>query len=87
MKRYYQVMVSYPDGHIEELEEKYALLEEAKEYGFHLLKQIMPNERFHKSGSSLDDDEFPKKLQKPYFLVTLKEEKDRTIVFDSRHDK
>lgn len=63
----FELLISYPDGHVEIIEETFYALEKAKEYGESMMNQIAVTEQFHngKNAGSLE----PRRLQKPYFEV------------------
>ena len=74
----FELLVSYPDGHIEIIEESFYTLEKAKEYGESMMNQIAATEQFH---NGKDDGSFtPRKLQKPYFEVYRVAEGERELV-------
>ena len=70
----FELLVSYPDGHIEIIEETFYVLEKAKEYGESMMNQIAATEQFHSGSLS------PRKLQKPYFEVYRVAEGERELV-------
>ena len=74
----FEVLVSYPDGHIEIIGETFYALEKAKEYGDSMLNQIAATEAFHqgKDDGSLE----PRRLQKPYFEIYKKVDGSRELV-------
>ena len=74
----FEVLVSYPDGHIEIIEETFYALEKAKEYGDSMLNQIAATEAFHqgKDDGSLEQ----RRLQKPYFEIYKKVDGLRELV-------
>ena len=51
----YYVSFSYPDGHIEEIEEAFPSLKDAQEYGLNLLNQVRATELYKKQGSDGED--------------------------------
>jgi len=63
----FELLISYPDGHIEVIEETFYNLEKAKEYGEGMMNQIAATEQFHngKDGGSLKS----RRLQKPHYEV------------------
>ncbi len=61
----FEVLISYPDGHIEIIEETFYTLEQAKEYGENMMNQIAATEQFHQGNGSFEK----RHLQKPYFEV------------------
>ena len=77
----YRVTISYPDGHIEELEEVFNSLEEAKRFGDAYLAQVKATET-HKKRSYLEDG--PKD---PYYMVMEHRDGSRKIIFESKHRK
>lgn len=74
----FEVLVSYPDGHIEIIEETFYAFEKAKEYGDSMLNQIAATEAFHqnKDDGSLE----PRRLQKPYYEIYKKVDGSRELV-------
>ena len=78
----FKVVCSYPDGHLEEIEQDFFTLDEAKEYGFGLLAQVAATERY--MGKSYIDD-FGEKTdpQEPFFIVIKREGKKNKNVFIS----
>ncbi len=80
----YKVTISYPDGHLEEIEEDFLSLEKAIDFGEKYLAQIYGTESFR--GNALDEHNFFHKKQ-PYFFVDSHGDGESEIVFDSRKDK
>ena len=74
MKRYI-LSFSYPDGHIEEIEELFVSLQSAIDYGNGLLNQVRATE-IYKKGSV-------KGRNKPYFIVLEKSEEGTKVAFNS----
>ena len=74
----FEILVSYPDGHIEIIEETFYALEKAREYGKSILNQIAATEAFHqgKDDGSLE----PRRLQKPYYEIYQKVDGSRQLV-------
>ena len=74
----FEVLVSYPDGHIEIIEETFYALEKAREYGESMMNQIAATKTFHQGK---DDGSFePRHLQKPYFEIYKKIDGKRELV-------
>ena len=74
----FEVLVSYPDGHIEIIEETFYALEKAREYGESMMNQIAATEQFH---SGKDDGSLTqRRLQKPYFEIYKKVDGERELV-------
>ena len=73
----YRVVMTYPDGSVEEIDEAFSTLGEAKDYAEKLLTQVGPNSRFK---SIFDDD---KGNVKPRYSIVSKKDGLSTIVFDS----
>ena len=71
----YYLMFSYPDGHVEEVEQSFSSLEAAIDYGNNLLNQVKATETF-KKGS--------KTSGKAHFDVLLVDLEKRTTVFKSQ---
>ena len=84
MAVYYKVTISYPDGHLEEIEEEFTSLQKAIDFGEKYLAQVYGTEQFR--GNALDEHNFFHK-KKPYFIVDSHGEGESKIVFDSRKDK
>ena len=63
----FELLVSYPDGHIEIIEESFYTLEKAKEYGESMMNQIAATEQFHNGED--DGSLSPRKLKKPYYEI------------------
>ena len=47
----YQVVITYPDGHIEEIEDSFSSLEAAREFGDSMIVQVKNTEAYHKTPS------------------------------------
>ena len=74
----FELLVSYPDGHIEIIEETFYNLEKAHEYGEGMLNQIAATEQFHQGK---DDGSFtPRRLRKPYYEIYKIVDGDREFV-------
>ena len=43
----FELVVYYPDGHVEVIEETFVSVEKAKEYGVNMLNQIKATESYH----------------------------------------
>jgi len=69
----FELLISYPDGHIEIIEETFYAIEKAREYGVSMMNQIAATEQFHKH-----DDHV--RLQKPYFEIYKKVGGDRELI-------
>ena len=63
----FELLVSYPDGHIEIIEETFYTLEKAVEYGEGMMNQIAVTEQFHQGKD--DGSLKPRKIRKPYYEV------------------
>ena len=74
----FEVLVSYPDGHIEIIEEAFYTLEQAREYGKSMMNQIAATEAFHQGED--DGSLEPRRLQKPYFEIYKKADGNRELV-------
>ena len=79
----FRLEFSYPDGHLEVIENDFDSLEEAKEFGDNLYNQVLATERFHKRRDD-DGDIGYHKPGKAYYYVTKRDGNNRTVVFDSR---
>ena len=75
---YYKLMMTYPGGRVEEVDDIFSTLDSAVEYGRQLYVQAQANTEYRDKG-----DFFIKKT-KPYFIVVRKDDKESKIVFDSR---
>lgn len=74
----FELLVSYPDGHIEIIEETFYTLEKANEYGEGMLNQIYTTEQFHHGKS--DESLTPRRLRKPYYEIYRIVDGDRLLV-------
>ena len=74
----YRVTMTYPGGRVEEIDDTFSTLEQAKDYGNQLTIQSKANTNYRDKG-----DFFVKKTD-PYYIVTKKEDGESKIVFDSR---
>lgn len=72
----YQVSFTYPDGHVEDLDQDFVSVKAAVEYGVNLLNQVRATE-INKVGSKHS-------VSKAYFVVRKIDENGRKIVFNSR---
>lgn len=72
----YTLDVNYPDGHVEEIEETFDLLDDAKAYAENLLLQVGYTEQYHGNKG---------KKHQPYYFVKTRENDRTVIVFDSRN--
>lgn len=86
MDKCFKLEVSYPDSHIEEIEENFGTLEDAVAFGKTILGQIAYTERYHKRRGGDLFEEAPKP-QKPFIVVCEIVEGKRKIAFDSRRNK
>ena len=77
MKLYYVIM-TYPSGKVEELQESFEQVADAKEYGLQLLNQVPHNENY-RSPSFLEEE----RQVKPFFVIVEKSDKESRIVYDS----
>lgn len=73
----FNLSFSYPDGHVEEIEQPFASLESAVRYGENLYNQVRATELMKKQGVSSVN-------MGAYFLVEEVTYGSRKIVFDSR---
>ena len=82
----YTVTMSYPDGHLEEIEEVFRQYDDALQYGERMLEYVKSTESLINKKDFDDENELaPRKKQKPYFMVIENIGKDRRIVFESKH--
>ena len=70
----YYISFSYPDGHVEEIEETFNSLKGAVDYGFNLLNQVQVTE-LYKRGSGTTGE--------AYFSVREVEDGNRKVVYNS----
>ena len=75
----FELLVSYPDGHIEIIEETFYALEKATEYGESMMNQIAVTEQFKKSEAG--------RRQKPYYEVYKVSEGNRELVAQGKGKK
>lgn len=73
----FYISFSYPDGHVEEIDESFASLQAAIKYGDSLLNQVAATESTKKQGVSSNDIG-------AFFLVEEVSYDSRKLVFDSR---
>lgn len=73
----FELLISYPDGHVEIIEEVFYNIEKAREYGVSMMNQIKATEQFH-----IKSDEFysTKSLKKPYYEIYKKVNGSREFV-------
>lgn len=81
MKTYYRVNVSFPNGHIEEIEDVFFTLEKAVEYGNSILNQVASTEAYHKDRTDMYGD---KVSFKPYFEVIEVSDESSKSVYKSK---
>lgn len=74
----FELLISYPDGHIEIIEETFYVLEKAKEYGDGMLSQIAATEQFHQGKD--DGSLTSRRLHKPYYEIYKVVEGSRELV-------
>ena len=80
----YILYITYPDGHVEEIEERFSSVEEAKKYAEELLLQVANTERYHYAHG---DSKGIQKRGKASFIISKKGPSGSQIVFDSKKDK
>ena len=73
-QQYYLLEITYPDGHIEVIEEEFKKGLDAIEYGKNMLAQIAQTEQFHAGEDKTD----------AYFTIIAVKGRKRKIAFDSR---
>ena len=66
----YELLISYPDTHIEVIEETFSSIEAAKEYGKNMMNQIKATEPYHANKGDILGERIKKK---PYFEVSEKD--------------
>ena len=76
MEKTYRVVITYPDGHIEEVQEHFKNGADALEYGNSILAQIPNTERYR---SPFDDD----KKEASFVIVEVYNNKQK-IVYTSK---
>ena len=82
----YTVTMSYPDGHLEEIEEIFRQYEDAIQYGERMLEYIKSTESIVNKDVFDDENELaPRKKMKPYFMVIKVIGDEKTIAFESKH--
>ena len=70
----FKVTVSYPDGHIEEIDDTFETSLQAKSFGESMMRQI----------ESTEDIKGKRGKNRPYFLVLDASKRPAEIIFDSR---
>ena len=73
--------VTYPDGHTEEIQERFSTVEEAIDYAQKLLVQVENTERYHYAHG---DSKGRKPRGKSSFVVEKRENGRSEVVFNSR---
>ena len=74
MDAFYAIDFSYPDGHVEEVRQRFKTAQDAVEFGKDMLNQVRYTESFHGDSDG---------KQEPYFYVIKIENGKRKVVFDS----
>ena len=77
----FRVIVTYPNGQVEEIDEDFNSLEEAKAYVERILGSMGANEQYH---PDILDEEGEVRHVEPYAIITEKVDSESQIVFDSR---
>ncbi|MCR5491796.1 MAG: hypothetical protein K6F32_06690 [Bacilli bacterium] len=75
----YKLSFSYPDGHVEDIDDIFVSLDRAAEYGDGLLNQVMATERLKRAGMSYH-------AKSAYYMVYECDGKTTELVYDSRED-
>ena len=75
----FELMITYPDGHVEIIEETFYVLEKAVEYGESMMNQIAATEQFHNNKG--------RRLQKPNYEVYKIESGSRKLVAEGKGKK
>ncbi len=84
MEKIYRVVMVYPDGHVEDVQEEFKEGKEALEYGNNLLGQVYNTESVSRSSNSGIDDGFGfKEKIDPYFMIVEVRGKKIRMVYDS----
>ena len=74
----FELLISYPDGHLEVIEETFYTLEKAKEYGESMMNQIAVTEQFHKGEKDILGA--PRRLKTPSYEIYSKADGKRVLV-------
>ena len=82
MDAYYKVLVTYPNGKTEEIEDSFKSGQEALEFGKTILGQIPYNAGYHDAATDVFGD---KVFKQPYFMIEKVGGGKRKIVYDSRY--
>lgn len=82
MEPIYIVEFSFPDGHVQELEQRFKKLEDAIDYAENMVGQVNHTERF-RGGDSFDEGGFSSK-RKPFYYVIKVFNNKRTLVYESK---
>ena len=78
MEVYYRVQISYPNGRVEEIDEKFTTQNQAIKYGETMLAQIPSNKNYR--------DDFEQEASfKSYFFVIEYNGEEQKVVFESKH--
>ena len=72
--------MTYPDGHVEEIEQEFSSVEEAKKYGYGLLAQIGQTEKYHYAHGDYKGIQARGKAK---FMVLRKTRDGSEVAFDS----
>ena len=73
----YHIVMTYPNGKVEEIQENFSAFDQAREYAENLVQQVGYNASIK---GSFDNSLFVK----TYYLITAKKDGQTMIVFDSR---
>ena len=77
----FRVIVTYPNGQVEEIDEDFDAYEDAKAYIDRILGSMDANEQYH---PDILDEEGEARHVKPYAIITQKINDESQIVYDSR---
>ena len=80
----YRLYITYPDGHVEEIEEEYSKIDQAKNYAIKLLTQVAATEKYHYAHG---DWKGIQKRGKASYMIVRKTEDGSEVVFDSKKDQ
>ena len=80
MVAYYKVTISYPDGHLEEIEEEFMSMDKAVDFGEKYIAQVYGTESF--KGNAIDEGNlFGRKV--PFFYVDCISDEGSENVYNS----
>jgi len=65
----FELFITYPDGHVEVIEEVFYSIEKAKEYGVSMMNQIKATEAYHVKSGAFDKRSLKKAKYEIYKVV------------------